>query len=308
VDGVEQDGRRRRRLRNTETMVRRTLELLCTEPVDLTAATIAERSGMSMRSLFRHFESVDVLVLAAAAEFYASRQRSLAFPGPPSTTPLPERIEPLVTRRVAMYADGSTTLRAFERMTARYPGLRELITADALTTISFISGLFAPELAAMPEPIARVSLGSLDTCTSFDLWNRLHTVHHFDDDTIADIMRASCAACVGIDPTVFDLVRIGPDRRAAQACFVALVATAGRANSNPFAIRMAPLAESAQATARVVLPSAAKIATHEPSLAHTPSAPTPTVTSPRCIRIERWSSAPTAAATMPPPASASAAR
>ena len=94
---VETDGRRARAERNRDAVVEAILDLLCEGVQHPTAEAIAERSGVSVRSVFRHFDDLESLH-AAAVDRHSERIRDLFVP-PPSTGSLASRIDGLAARR-----------------------------------------------------------------------------------------------------------------------------------------------------------------------------------------------------------------
>ena len=80
--GVETDGRRARAERNRDAVVEAILDLLCEGVENPTAEAIAERFGVSVRSVFRHFDDLESLH-AAAVDRHSERIRDL-FEPPPS--------------------------------------------------------------------------------------------------------------------------------------------------------------------------------------------------------------------------------
>ena len=68
LDDEPVDGRRARRQRSRDLVVDALLDLLNAGVVRPTAQQVAERSGVSLRSIFRIFDDVETLHAAAAAE------------------------------------------------------------------------------------------------------------------------------------------------------------------------------------------------------------------------------------------------
>ena len=73
------DGRHARKERNRDAVVAATMELLergCFTP---TAQEIADRAGVSLRSVFRYHDNLDALVAAAGMELMAQRADEMVY-------------------------------------------------------------------------------------------------------------------------------------------------------------------------------------------------------------------------------------
>ena len=96
------DGRRARRDRNRETVVDAILSLYREGNVSPSLDEIAERSGVSHRSVFRYFEDLDELHRVAIERHNAAMEPYLEIEGPPAAD-LHGRIEQFVGHRLALY-------------------------------------------------------------------------------------------------------------------------------------------------------------------------------------------------------------
>lgn len=166
------DGRHARRARNRDAVVDAMLELIAEGNLRPSADQIAERAGLSPRSLFRYFADVDDLTSAAIARQQERLRPFVEFDVDP-TAPLAERIVALAEHRV----------RLFEAMGAvgRVARLREPfqpLVAAHLTRLRAhlrrqLAELFAPELAAMEPRSAAAVLAAADVLCSFEAYRLL---------------------------------------------------------------------------------------------------------------------------------------
>jgi AcrR family transcriptional regulator len=99
---AELDGRRVRRRQNREAVIDALIDLFHEDIYEPGSALIAERAGLSPRSLFRYFDDIDDLSHAAI-----NRELSEALPlvqiDVEPRAPLPVRIQRLVESRVRVY-------------------------------------------------------------------------------------------------------------------------------------------------------------------------------------------------------------
>jgi AcrR family transcriptional regulator len=102
VGVAELDGRRVRRQQNREAVIDALIELFHEGVYEPGSALIAERAGLSPRSLFRYFDDIDDLSRAAIDRELAEAVPLVAIDIDDSA-PLPVRIERLVESRVRLY-------------------------------------------------------------------------------------------------------------------------------------------------------------------------------------------------------------
>lgn len=170
---VETDGRRARAERNREAVVEAILDLLVEGVEHPTAEAIAARSGVSVRSVFRHFDDLETLY-AAAVERHSERMERL-FEPPPVDAPLDERIESLATRRARLYEEMTPVRRAGERLRGRSPVIDERLAFARRLLRGQLATLFDAELAALEPGARRELLDAVELATSWRAWELLRT-------------------------------------------------------------------------------------------------------------------------------------
>jgi AcrR family transcriptional regulator len=159
------DGRLRRGERSREAIVAALFELVGEGVLQPTAQQVAERAGVGIRSVFRHFDDMDSLFATMDA-----RLRDDAWPilreAPEGS--LRERARALVQRRarlferVAPYKRSANVQRwRSEFLRSRHLLLVRELRADLLRSL--------PELADAPAE----ALDAVDLITSFEAWDRL---------------------------------------------------------------------------------------------------------------------------------------
>ena len=159
------DGRTARRHRNRSAVLDAVIELF--EEGDLTPGVhaVAERSGVSLRSVYRYFADVDDLILAAIDRQLDACAPMFAEPTEGSSTG--ERIRSFCARRVDLFVSCRTAYRAaLIRSTDQPDGERvrhcRSSLADQVTTA------FQPELGALAANEAEVVSAMLDALSQFD--------------------------------------------------------------------------------------------------------------------------------------------
>src|SRR3954471_20573465 len=107
----EVDGRRLRREQNREAVIDALVALFEEGTLAPSSAEIAERAGLSSRSLFRYFDDVDDLNHAAIDRQLAAARR-LRHPDVAADAPMAERVAALVESRVRMFETIAPAARA----------------------------------------------------------------------------------------------------------------------------------------------------------------------------------------------------
>ena len=135
--------------------------------LDPSSDQIAERAGLSPRSLFRYFDDIDDLVRVAVARHH-ERVLPLAELDTTASAPLDERVRRLVVQRLRLF-DGIASVGTVSRLRAPF---QPLIAAELATARGFwreqLRKLFAPELRALDSATAISVVASIDVLTSFE--------------------------------------------------------------------------------------------------------------------------------------------
>jgi AcrR family transcriptional regulator len=166
------DGRRLRRDRNRDAVVRALLSLYNDGNLNPSTEEIAARSGVSARSLFRYFDDVDDLCDAAIQQQQDDVRHLLPLDATPDQA-FADRVAAVVHQRGELF-EAIESVATVSRLRAPF----QLLVADRLTQgRAFLRSqlviLFAAELAAMPEQIAAARLSAADVATSFEAWRLL---------------------------------------------------------------------------------------------------------------------------------------
>jgi TetR/AcrR family transcriptional regulator of autoinduction and epiphytic fitness len=164
-----EDGRRARRHRSRDLAVDAMLDLLGEGVLRPTAQQVAERAGVSLRSIFRIFDDVESLNAAAAARQLA-RIRHL-FVDVVATGALRDRVDAMVEINTRLYEAIAPVRRAALRAAPESPALQEQLARARGWQRAEVERVFATELATAPG----ASVAAVELAFSFEAWDQLRS-------------------------------------------------------------------------------------------------------------------------------------
>src|SRR3954449_7061068 len=184
-DGVTGDGRAARSVRTRRAIVDALRALHHEGDLRPTAPRVAERAGVSVRTVWQHFDDLETLLFEAGRRDLEIAQ-SLVTPIDRSL-PTAERVEALVQQRARMFEEMAPPWRA-ARVHAPFSAQIQS-NRDTLMQLAReqVGELFAPELAAAPEPQAL--LDALHIASSWATWESLRADAHLDLDRAKKALR-----------------------------------------------------------------------------------------------------------------------
>ncbi|HZR15174.1 MAG TPA: TetR/AcrR family transcriptional regulator [Acidimicrobiia bacterium] len=190
------DGRVLRGERNRTALVEALLELVDEGDVHPTAPRIAERAGLSLRTVFQHFADMESLY-AAVADRQTERVRALVAETVDPSLPLARRIDGLVEQRARFYETVTPVRRASllvahrsPELTARLEGVTRYLRRQLATT-------FEPELAALGRGRRSDVLSALEVATSWETWDSLRRGQRRSAAAAARTVRVLVGATLG---------------------------------------------------------------------------------------------------------------
>jgi AcrR family transcriptional regulator len=163
------DGRRARRHRSRDLAVDALLDLLTEGVPRPTAQQVAERSGVSLRSIFRIFDDVESLHAAAAAA-QLGRVRHL-FVDVPARGTLADRIDQVVAINGRLYESVAPVRRAALRSAPESTALQEQLARARGWVRGEVERVFAEELRTAGKEAA----SALEVVLSFEAWDQLRS-------------------------------------------------------------------------------------------------------------------------------------
>lgn len=170
------DGRRARAERSRDAVVDAILALLREGNHHPGAADIAERAGVSLRSVFRHFDDLETLH-AVAVEHHGEIVAPLFDLAVPvnadgSATPLPVRVAALVKQRSKLFEEIAPVRVAAERLRDRSASIRFGLERSRKILLAQTLDVFDVELVALDATDRRTVGDALEMATSYAAWRQ----------------------------------------------------------------------------------------------------------------------------------------
>lgn len=184
------DGRRARRGRNREAVVDALLELFRAGDLNPSVAEVAERSGVSLRSVFRYFDDLDEMGRIAIQRHLDSVGHLFDLPNI-GEGPRDDRIDALVTQRVTLYERVAPVMRAalirapFQQVISTALSRRREFLRDQ------VGQQFAVELSTLSTTEAAATLAGADVLTSFESMELLRVDHKLTTAKAAAAIKGS---------------------------------------------------------------------------------------------------------------------
>jgi TetR/AcrR family transcriptional regulator of autoinduction and epiphytic fitness len=186
------DGRTVRAERTREAVVVALLALLDEGELTPTAERVAERAGVSERSIFQHFGDREALFEAAAVLQYERIMPTLRPVDP--ALPLDKRLDAFVAQRARLLEQVKGVRRAALLLEHESETIAGWLNAARRAKALEVDKVFATELAAMPDPSRPALRAALVTACAWPAWEsyRIHQRLGFDRARAA--MRVAMAA------------------------------------------------------------------------------------------------------------------
>lgn len=189
------DGRLARSERSRRAVVGALLDLFEEDQLRPTAAQIAERAGVSLRSVFQHFESLETL-FAAAADLQMERLAPLLVPIPTGGS-FAGRLAMLVTRRTRVLEAITRVRRASLRVESFSIEVRTRLEKARSRGRTEVERVFARELAELPPAERRDVAAALGAAASWSTWEHLRRHQGLSIERARKVMTRTLAALLG---------------------------------------------------------------------------------------------------------------
>ena len=137
------------------------------------AAEIADRAGVSHRSIFRYFDDLDDLVRTTIDQAFQDAKPQSTIPDPGSGS-LDQRIDALVDARLALFAFVDAPMQLARMRSYSIPAIDEEIAQIVEQFRVQIAEHFAAELTERPHPERDFIVDAILVITSYDAY-AIHT-------------------------------------------------------------------------------------------------------------------------------------
>ena len=161
------DGRRARRDRNRESVVDAILAIYHEGDLNPSLDKIAERSGVSHRSVFRYFEDLDELYQVAIDRHYATIEPFIELDGP-IVDDLDGRVEQYVTHRMQLYERIAAVARATRMRAPTSELLGDNLARNRSRMRKQTRAHFRADLELLPEADRNALTNALTTLMTFE--------------------------------------------------------------------------------------------------------------------------------------------
>ncbi len=167
------DGRTLRRTRNRSAVIVALLDIVREGNLHPGAAEIADRAGVSHRSIFRYFDDLDDLARTAIDHAFVEAGPLAEIPDI-GTGPLESRLDAFVGARVALFQLVDGTMQLARMRAPTIPSIDEGIAEIAELFRVQIAQHFGPELAAVSADERPLLVDGILVLTSYDSFT-IHT-------------------------------------------------------------------------------------------------------------------------------------
>lgn len=176
TEGEKVDGRRARGIRTRDAIVSALMDLIAGGDIAPTAQRIADRAGVSVRSVYQHFTDVEGLYADASARTFEWVKSATKEVDP--RWPLKRRID----EYTAIRATTLETMTPFSRAARLIEPTSSAIRQSRLEMQRWgrdrIARIFASELDKLEGSERSSLLAALDTMSSAEAWEHLRTSGH----------------------------------------------------------------------------------------------------------------------------------
>lgn len=167
------DGRSARALRTREAIVDACISLVEEGDLRPTAPTVAERAGVSVRSVFQHFDDLPSLHMAVADRI--SERITVLLVQVDASRPLDDRVSAFVRHRVALLEALTPFRRAANVHGPFAPEIRESVRVGTEFLRGQVAETFQPELDRLPPEDRQQVADGLATILSWPAWDALRS-------------------------------------------------------------------------------------------------------------------------------------
>lgn len=181
------DGRSLRRERNRQEIVDALLQLIESGETEISAALIAQKAGLSERSIFRYFDDVDDLY-RSVCDLSISKEIEFALIDEAGTGSLDTRIENLVNQRVRIYTMNENIAPAARAFALKNQVIKNQLVLGRKFLRNQIKTQFAPELNQFDKAQQQVVVATIDALTTFENYDMMRSDQKMSVQAIKSIL------------------------------------------------------------------------------------------------------------------------
>jgi len=181
------DGRRLRSARTQQLIIEAYLALLRENPRIPTAASIAQRAGYSVRSVFERFPDLHALRVAATDE--ALLRTSAQVAAQPAVGNRQDRLKTHVETRGRVCEEWLPLWRALNANQGDSADLKTRIRLIRELVIRRIEEVYAPELSTLDERERRQTVLAMDALIDFESWARMREQFGLSFEDACDVWK-----------------------------------------------------------------------------------------------------------------------
>ena len=186
------DGRRLRRERNVAAVIDAVIEMFAEETLTPTIERAAERSGLSLRSVYRYFPDPETLIQAAIDETWR-RGQAAAHLSSIGRGPFAERVRQFAEMRVRLYDRVGPSYRAGRLHAPRSVRIREDLERTRRTLTEQFERQFRPEIDALPNELRLVRSTTADVMSQLELIDLLRRTRRLTVQESIDVVADAVA-------------------------------------------------------------------------------------------------------------------
>ncbi|MEL6890175.1 MAG: TetR/AcrR family transcriptional regulator [Actinomycetota bacterium] len=182
------DGRHVRRFLNRSRVIDAFLDFVSADDRIPTMQELSDRSGVSIRSVFRYFDGRDDLIAAAMGTVAERAADDLHFDGL-GEGPFEQRVERFVMHRLTMYETFGALARVTAREAVTDPFLAQLFEAGRTMLREQFVAHFAPELDQLSAADRQVMIATATVSFQLPSFEFLHDSLDNDRDLVDQVLR-----------------------------------------------------------------------------------------------------------------------
>lgn len=179
------DGRRLRSERTRQLIIEAYLMLLRENPQIPTAASIAQRAGYSVRSIFERFPDLHALRVAATDEALLKASAQVA--AQPTAGSRQERLRVHVETRGRVCDEWLPLWRALNANQGDSMDLKARIRLIRERVIRRLEEMYAPELSTLGERERRQTVLAMEALVDFESWARMRELFGLSFEEACDV-------------------------------------------------------------------------------------------------------------------------